>query len=1051
MAKFNLIKNGILRSVTVSGVYNKELSSSELASLVDEVTTTSGVQLVQSDVLCLEADLGQRIKVDGIHLYTNDLTKLNFVDFQFKDYETDTFTMATKGVSSVYYANIPEPSAPRYIRCTISGVALTINEFKILNNDYIVEFGTDGTEVDTWLRDTPIGTKGTPQEIEIYNNTVNPGIPTNAMVCVDYTGLGKDHYIEIANKIDGAYLGYKEGYKIGHMTNDWDLGTYSNTYKEGFDNSIRLIDKGTVKKFWNNIINQLPDDSGHLNGTPFGINDAVSYDVLNNVIYVAIYNGSTKNNGVVSLYKYTINTNVWLFVSVLNGTDLIDAEYISICYNNNKIYYFHSAQNYLFVHDLAGSSGNYTQLSSYYIQNYQTLRKFNSLTTDGGDWLYCMCDCLVSSYYPRSFQRYEISTDTWYLLSASNISVGNDMQKLVYDTTLDVIYYTGLNGTHKHIQRYSVIENSWQTSYFSLTRLDTDDSEYMNIEFYNDKLYFCNSAYTTEVYVLDITTNTIDSIHTDFSASNSFSPYFIPIIPSEPDDVVSLVCMNIEGDLYNVYGYNTGFEQDSAAVIRTPNSGTYVTPILIMENPFMTSFFTIDVKTEAGKSSLSKYDDVHDGVIEVRASNTPPVSIDEIFWGYLYPFPTNVVGKYDVRTGIFTTTYYAINLSNNTSSVGLAIDKRKGRVYTSVFTLTNTTKYGYVHDRYGNLLYSKVTYDQGEPNKEASIDGSGGIWELDLINDAIYHLRFDLTYLNHTACQTVSQLSACVNTDQCWFVDSDLKTVNKLSSECTFIVSVLMGNPYGVSSTSDNGCWVTELQDLEYNNSRLKRLDSDGNIIFNIEVPDPLYRIASLPDDSCYALTSTDISKLYHFDKDGNLMDVKNNISAHFIDAGNNGCVLLNDVTSLASYYSYETKTIIWQKNYYNDIYNVSLPTFTKPSIFSWTIVEDMNYAEDMQQQLLPLNEDPLWYGEDGLEWHDIPKDGYFLNKNNYHQIRLTLRNHDGESTPIVNTISMAPTVTIDDIQPKESKPVYVRSSIPSNESATQFDTRIKVWWSTEE
>jgi len=69
MAKYNLIINGLLEALTASGTGNVSLSWSQLESLMDGNTTSSGVTLTSGDVLYLEASLSNRIKVDGIRLY----------------------------------------------------------------------------------------------------------------------------------------------------------------------------------------------------------------------------------------------------------------------------------------------------------------------------------------------------------------------------------------------------------------------------------------------------------------------------------------------------------------------------------------------------------------------------------------------------------------------------------------------------------------------------------------------------------------------------------------------------------------------------------------------------------------------------------------------------------------------------------------------------------------------------------------------------------------------------------------------------------------------
>jgi hypothetical protein len=118
------------------------------------------------------------------------------------------------------------------------------------------------------------------------------------------------------------------------------------------------------------------------------------------------------------------------------------------------------------------------------------------------------------------------------------------------------------------------------------------------------------------------------------------------------------------------------------------------------------------------------------------------------------------------------------------------------------------------------------------------------------------------------------------------------------------------------------------------------------------------------------------------------------------------------------------------------------------PIIFSFGIEEQNKYFD--VPRLLPQSSDENWDFSTGLlPWKVVSKDGYFLPKVRYHQVRLTLRNFDGLSTPYVYEIVMAPAVIITDIPQYESKPLFIRTNIPAGTELTQLNTRIKVWWDT--
>jgi len=243
MAKYNLIRNGSLEALTVSGTGNKNLTWSQLETLIDGNTTSSGITLIGSDVLYLESDLSNRIKIDGIRLYASDLTKINAINFYYKNSAGENYTACSKNVSTYYYATIPSPSAPQYIMVTISGVNIELYEFQIFNDDYIVAFGGDGLQYAKYLEDAAVGETSTPETVAIYNNSTDP-MSADAYVCIDYTGNNVDNYLRISSSINGTYYGIEDGAILEDNKDDsiykWDMGSHSNTTASG-DNVV-LID-----------------------------------------------------------------------------------------------------------------------------------------------------------------------------------------------------------------------------------------------------------------------------------------------------------------------------------------------------------------------------------------------------------------------------------------------------------------------------------------------------------------------------------------------------------------------------------------------------------------------------------------------------------------------------------------------------------------------------------------------------------------------------------------------------------------------------------------
>ena len=296
--KYNLVRNGSLQALTVSGTGNKPLSWVELESLMDGNTTSSGVTLVNSDILYLEVDLSNRIKVDGIRLYASDITKLSNIDFYYKNSVGESYTACSKSVDTYYSATIPDPSAPLYIKATVSGIDIDLYEFQIFNDDIIVAFGDDGSLYAKYLESTPIGDTGSPEAVPIFNNS-NNSIPADAYVCIDWTTTSGDYYIKISSSDTGTYYGINDGAIIednkDSSTYKWDMGEHDNTIVS--DDNVQL-DIDTSYK-----LGALPLANA---SQGFAVTShAWDFDHINNKIY-APQNPSVWQ---VPLYKASINYN----------------------------------------------------------------------------------------------------------------------------------------------------------------------------------------------------------------------------------------------------------------------------------------------------------------------------------------------------------------------------------------------------------------------------------------------------------------------------------------------------------------------------------------------------------------------------------------------------------------------------------------------------------------------------------------------------------------------------------------------------------------------
>ena len=235
MPKYNLITGGFIQSSTTSGIGNKILSSDQLRALYDADFITNAVTLLSSDILCLEIDLINRVKISDIELYIDVVGDRNValtkVDFYYKNDEIDLYTLCVKAqdADKFYVVDSPELFAPRFFRIILSNLECTLFELKLSNDDTEVSFGTDGSDTIATIDNGLFGY----DTIDIFNNSEVGTKAVNAYIIVDYE-KESDYYIKLSNTSDGDYIDLSSG---GLLTSagitsgyTWSRGNLNNTY-----------------------------------------------------------------------------------------------------------------------------------------------------------------------------------------------------------------------------------------------------------------------------------------------------------------------------------------------------------------------------------------------------------------------------------------------------------------------------------------------------------------------------------------------------------------------------------------------------------------------------------------------------------------------------------------------------------------------------------------------------------------------------------------------------------------------------------------------------
>lgn len=1032
MAKYNLINNGTIYTLTTSGTGNKDFTLYELAPIIDGTTNSGGITLIPTDDLYLEGDLYDRIKVDEVRLYAEDLTLLSGIDFYYKNHPDDDYASCTKGVTAdYYYAIIPGTSAPRYILATLSGFDSNIYEYQIINDDYIIGFGEDGTTTAVYLEQTPAGEESTPQAIHIFNNNTETQYPANAYVVVDNTNNVADSYLSISTHVDGTYYGSEDGITLEDdldpSTYKWFHGTFSNI--------------STINNDYIHITSIGASSEGKVTTLPMSFAIGISpwdYDYVNDTLYTVHYDGLLK------LYKYVFSTSTWTFISELplQATSFSD----DVCMVKAGDYIYANMRDTMSStttwgrYDLNGAQDNWEWLAA--VGYNLSGDGDHAFIYTGGDYIYT-----VITNYQDSLIRYTISTDTWIAMDGNfdnnNAGISTKRLTISYDASRNCLYMLCGEATTGHwVQRYNIGSDSWDRYFFDFYSRISTNIDHACCYYYDDRLFFRDDSYGNLVYIYNIVTDTVSSLDIGFTQRNANYPYLFVVPPQDTDDDFTLLQTNIANDTNGVYAYN----MSAANTDSTYYTGTYTTPIFDLGNKYYATYYNIEEYIDEGNSAVTKDIDKYPGTIEIRSSDIAPTPIIRVYWPYGTGTSYHYLYKTDITTGansshlIAYTGYFYVK--------GTAVDVRRNRKFANLdrYSTYTADNYEYILGSNESVLYSvqdnQADYYQNHYTKFIEFAYDGTIWGYSSAGDRITHIRSDVQDDLYTidSLTNVTGFSVEYDGDGVWYVDRSQYKIIHLSGSHVEIGSTLtIPTPYAIAASANETCWVSDSVDL-----KLYKLDSECNIIKTISTDVAITTMARDYEGGFYCYDSTAEGNIYHYDIDGN-MDMY--IKQRYI-VGIKGCpygCILYDTTNIKVYYVDRLTSTIQ--------HTISLPTHqyhSYPDIF-WTDLEHAQAdREPLGSNYIPHSADSVWGSSGNLPWIEVPK-GSFLPKDRYQQTRLTLQSRYSNKNPEVHAIVIPKPVKITGIQAQDYQDVYVKTLIPADAETTDFSARLKVWWDVQE
>lgn len=1042
MAKYNLVRNGYFDSLTTSGTGNVDLNWSQLETLMDGNLTSSGVTLTSSGVLYLEVDLSQRIKVDGIRLYADDLSKISNIKFYSKNAESDSYTtLITQSGTSYYYTTITSPSAPRFVRATISGVGIDLYEFQIFNDDYIVAFGADGSQYSEYLDNTPVGELGIPEVIKIFNNDTG-SIPADAYACIDYTENDADWYVKISNLENGTYYGFEDGAVVedNDVSNNyiWDMGTFDGTMTD--NSSVLLSSTIAVSAKLGHLPNGSADEAFRTGANTW------DWDRINKKMYVMGLEGTA-----LSLWDYDYTEDAWNYLTNLAPAVAASDRFAVMCYCNGGIYVISQYTGTFGKYTISGAVNNWTNLANPTFSYVLTNQDRVSMCSDGVRYIYALTSDYGQSTSNRNFKRFDTISGTWssmdagyqqYPYTSGGATGYSNTSCLTYDYDKDRVYLINASeewaqGPSHYIQLYNVSANSWGTTWFDVTTVYNTDLVVESIWYHNKWLYVsCNPNFDTGYFFrYNLDTTVIEKINLGYEHYNPVQAAVVGVymIAIDNDSIfgASVYFAQISADRTYLYGYN---------VEGGSSDGTYTSPIFKMDNKYNSSYFVPDITTTSGINSVSYDAGSYNGTIRVRSSDAEPTPINEVYWTvevadnvYLY--------RYNLDTGVGGDWLGLIDASRTDSYGNTDVDRRTGHI-ASTSARYYVSKSGYdignirIYDRSGSTLYSKSSTHYYRLDRHLEFDKLGGLWGYEAVAYHLLHFDYQLAAVLadvHTGSDFLYDLAAELNGQGIWYTDDDNNVVVHRNSAGTLLHQITLLTPRAICGTNDNGCWVIDNDDYY-----ARRYTSSGTIFKSVYLGRNAEQMCADYNDGFWYYNGGD-SKVYHVNSEGTELVNVYTSNVRRMRAMSDGCMV----------WSRNNDYVKWVNNAGAVVRTINGPSTTTfcAGVFHHSYDDYLNYQTDC----LPDSDDTVWGTTGSAEWKEVRSGGYFLPTDQYHQVELTLRTTNTAYTPYVNKLLMAPAVKITDIQAQSSKDMYIRTDIPSSADIADYETRLKVWWGAEE
>jgi hypothetical protein len=289
--KYNILTGALLTVNTTSGIGNKSVDFNKIYYL-SSISDTPIITLSGTDKFVVDVDFGHRIHIDRFEykfIADNAVSSAvaSGISFFSKNESFETYTsLSTFYNDSIFYTTVTgSVFAPRYIRFshTLSGTygvptaSGSVYGFQVLNDDTIVNFGTDGTKT-TDSVETAKGVIPVIKEIPIYNSGDKK---SDALVNLEPTFSSVDDVVFISDSEDGPWTS-----ALGPSNSIIDLTTFNNGVFSDLDST-----SGALK-----IIGVTDANSNYANRASYGQYTSAILTESNNYIRFIIDKAGLANH-----------------------------------------------------------------------------------------------------------------------------------------------------------------------------------------------------------------------------------------------------------------------------------------------------------------------------------------------------------------------------------------------------------------------------------------------------------------------------------------------------------------------------------------------------------------------------------------------------------------------------------------------------------------------------------------------------------------------------------------------------------------------------------